>query len=297
MTGQTGTRPDALPPSAPAETGEAALTIRPSFWASRTATVLMQSLVVLLVLAAWQLGAMTGAIDPKLLSEPSEVAERAIEMFGGADVYGSTIYAHVWQTVQELALGYVLGSLLGILAGVIFARTPVLPRVFQPYLLSIYSVPKIALAPLFVLVFGIGLVSNVAVVTTGVFFMLFFNTYAGILNANQEYLNIARIMGASERTLFLRVIWPSALPSIFTGFKLGVPFAMIGAIVGEFIAAFRGLGYLILQATARFDVSGMLVAIIVLVIVVWAIGQLVIVTEGILLRWQPKRQRETEVSV
>jgi len=240
---------------------------------------------------------MTGTIDPKLLSEPSAVLARAIEMFGGADVYGATIYGHVWQTLQELILGYLLGSLLGIVVGVIFARAPILPRVFQPYLLSVYSVPKIALAPLFVLVFGIGLVSNIAVVTTGVFFMLFFNTYAGILNANQEYLHIARIMGAGERTLFFRVIWPSALPSIFTGFKLGVPFAMIGAIVGEFIAAFRGLGYLILQATARFDVSGMLVAIIVLVIVVWTLGQLVIVTEGILLRWQPKRQREAEVSV
>ena len=297
MSAPTGSRPGegSLPVSAPA--AAATLAIRPSFWAGRTATVLLQALVIIAVLAAWQLGASTGLLDKRLLSEPSDVAARFVAMLGGEDVFGATIYAHVWQTLQELILGYILGSLFGIALGVLFARLPMLARVFQPYMLSIYSVPKIALAPLFVLFFGIGLISNVAIVTTGVFFMLFFNTYAGIINANPEFLNIARIMGASERTLFRRVIWPSALPSIFTGFKLGVPFAMIGAIVGEFIVAFKGLGYLILQSTSRYDVSAMFVAIIILVVLVWAIGQLVTVAESILLRWQPKRQRETGVSV
>ena len=285
----------ALPASAPAQA--AAVTVKPGFWAGRTATILLQVLVILAVLAAWQIGATSGFINKRVLSDPSDVAARFVKMLSGEDVFGATIYAHVWQTLQELFLGYLLGSVLGILLGVTFARLPMLARVFQPYMLSIYSVPKIALAPLFVLTFGIGLVSNVAIVTTGVFFMLFFNTYAGILNANPEFLYIARIMGASERTIFRRVVWPSALPSIFTGFKLGVPFAMIGAIVGEFIVAFKGLGYLILQATSRYDVSAMFVAIIILVVLVWAIGQLVTIAESILLRWQPKRQRESGVSV
>jgi NitT/TauT family transport system permease protein len=257
----------------------------------------MQAIVILIILGVWQLAAGEGYIDKRILSDPIDVVARMISMLGGEDVFGYTIYEHVWQTVQELVEGYIVGSFLGIVLGVAFARVEILARVFQPYILSVYSIPKIALAPLFVLFFGIGPVSKVAIVTVGVFFMLFFNTYAGIVNVDREYVNAARIMGAGERRIFFQVVWPSALPSIFTGFKLGVPFAMIGAIVGEFIAAFQGLGYMIIQATVRFDPSAMFAGIIFLVIVVWAIGQVVARAESWLLRWQPKRQGEANVSV
>lgn len=262
-------------------------------WDRRGPVLLVQAVIVAAVLGAWEAAARGGVVDARVVSQPSSVAATLADMLTGADVYGTTIYEHLAQTLQELVLGYLLGCGLGVLGGILFARAPVLARIFQPYILAVYGVPKIALAPLFVLLFGIGLTSTVAVVTTAVFFMLFFNTYAGILAVPAEYVNIARIMGASEVTVFRRVILPTALPAIITGAKLGVPFAMIGAIVGEFIASFKGLGFVILHATGLYDASTLFGAVILLVVVVWVIGQGVSLLESMLLAWHPKRQRRS----
>jgi NitT/TauT family transport system permease protein len=265
---------------------------RATIW-SRVGTPLIQAGIVLAVFAAWEASARTGLTDPRLLSQPTAVVQRLFSMLGGESVYGYSIYAHVWITVQELGIGYVLGALSGFLVGLLFTRSRLLTDVLEPYILASYSIPKIAIAPLFVLLFGIGIVSKIAVVTTGVFFMLFFTTYAGIVNAEPAYTSIARILGASQWQIFRRVSLPAALPSIVTGLKLSVPFAMIGAIVGEIIAAFQGLGYMILYATSTFDASALFAGIIVLVVVVWFLGLLVGVAESRLLRWQPKRQRQS----
>jgi NitT/TauT family transport system permease protein len=142
---------------------------------------------------------------------------------------------------------------------------------------------------------GIGIVSKIAIVTVGVFFMIFFNTFAGVVSVNEEYIQAARIMGASQWRIFQRVILPAAMPAVFTGFKMGVPFAMIGAIVGEFIAATEGLGYLIIHATSLFDPSTLFAGIFFLVLVTWTMGQLINLAEGRLLRWQPRRRQEEQL--
>jgi NitT/TauT family transport system permease protein len=125
--------------------------------------------------------------------------------------------------------------------------------------------------------------------------MLFFNTFAGVVGVNEEYIQAARIMGASQLRIFRQIILPAALPAIITGFKMGIPFAMIGAIVGEFIAATKGLGYVIIHATSLFDPATLFAGIFFLVLVVWVLGQLISFVEGRVLRWQPRRREDESV--
>jgi NitT/TauT family transport system permease protein len=267
----------------------------PSFWNTRRGVSLLQAIVIGLILASWELSARIGLINPNLLSQPSQVVGRIVSLFAGEEIYTATIYGHLWTTLQELLSGYAIGVVLGLVTGLIFARSRLITRVFQPYILAAYSIPKIALAPLFIMFLGIGIVSKIAIVTVGVFFMIFFNTFAGVVSVNEEYIQAARIMGASQWRIFQRVILPAAMPAVFTGFKMGVPFAMIGAIVGEFIAATEGLGYLIIHATSLFDPSTLFAGIFFLVLVTWTMGQLINLAEGRLLRWQPRRRQEEQL--
>ncbi len=267
----------------------------PSFWNTRRGVSLLQAIVIGLILATWELTARIGQINANLLSQPSQVVGRIVSLIAGEEIYTATIYGHLSTTLQELLSGYAIGVVLGLVTGLIFARSRLITRVFQPYILAAYSIPKIALAPLFIMFLGIGIVSKIAIVTVGVFFMIFFNTFAGVVSVNEEYIQAARIMGASQWRIFQRVILPAAMPAVFTGFKMGVPFAMIGAIVGEFIAATEGLGYLIIHATSLFDPSTLFAGIFFLVLVTWTMGQLINLAEGRLLRWQPRRRQEEQL--
>lgn len=268
---------------------------RRSFWVTRRGVATIQVLLIAAVVASWELSARLGITNPDILGQPSRIVGQIWGAFRGEEIYNYTIYDHLLVTLQELISGYLLGSALGLVVGLVFARSPLITRVLEPYILAGYSIPKIALAPLFVMFLGIGIVSKIAIVTTGVFFMLFFNTFAGVVGVNEEYINIARIMGASRWRVFQRVIVPSALPAIFTGFKMGIPFAMIGAIVGEFIAATKGIGYVIIHATSLFDPSTLFTAIFFLVLVTWVLGQIISFIESRTLRWQPRNAREEEL--
>ncbi len=248
--------------------------------------------VGVLFLAAWELASNAGAINPILFSRPSAIAARIVSFLAGESVYSRTIYDHLRTTLTEMAIGYVVGALAGVLLGFGLGRSRFFSRVFEPYILAVYSVPKIALAPLFVLVLGIGFESKVGVVAMEVFFLVFFNTLAGVLAINEEFVLLARIMGATAEQVTRRVILPAALPSIFVGLKMGVPFAMIGAIIGEFIASTQGLGWLILYSGANFDASGLFAAIAFLVAVVWSLGRLLALLERRLLRWRPTSERD-----
>jgi len=244
----------------------------------------------LAILGLWQGLAEAKVLNPLLFSTPVKVVGRLAAFLGGEVVYSRTIYNHLSITLQEMAVGYVAGAALGMAVGFALARSQTLSRIFEPYILAIYSVPKIALAPLFVLTLGIGITSKWGVVTMEVFFLVFFNTFSGVRNINEEFVQLARVMGASKAQVTRRIIMPASLPFIMTGLKMGVPFAMIGAIIGEFIASNQGLGWLILYMASNFDASGLFAAILILVAVVWLLGQLLALIEARTLRWQPVRQ-------
>lgn len=258
----------------------------------RRRVLIGQALLIGGLLVAWEIAGRNGVLNPRVFSFPSDVIGRVFSMLGGEDLHGHTIFEHLFTTGQALAVGFGIGATLGVVLGFVLGRSAFLARIFEPYLLGVYSIPKVAIAPIFVLAFGIGLESKIAVVVMGVFFMVFFNTFAGVIGVNEEYVNIARIMGARGRDVTRRIVIPAALPSILLGFKMGVPFGVIGAIIGEYIAATQGIGWLIVRSTSFFDASALFAALFFLVAATWLLSQLVAFVESRVLRWQPQRRQE-----
>jgi NitT/TauT family transport system permease protein len=244
------------------------------------------------LLLLWQLAAQVGLISTQHFSSPIEIGQRIVSMLLGEELFGRTVYAHLLATGQALAIGFVVGAVAGVVLGFVLGRSKLLNRVFEPYFLAIYSIPKIAIAPLFVLLFGIDLESKIAVVILGVFFMVFFNTLAGVMSLNEEYVHIARLMGARSGQVTRRIVIPAALPAIMNGIKMAVPFGVIGAVIGEYIAATQGIGWLIIRSTSSFDADGVFASLAFLVAATWTLGRIVAFVESAVLSWQPQRRRD-----
>lgn len=243
--------------------------------------------LLVLLLLLWEVAAGNpkrgefALIDKFWVSQPSDIAGRLAEW-----ISSGSLWFHFAITIQEMATGYVIGATVGITLGVLLARNRLLARLLDPFIMGIYSIPKLALAPLFILWFGVGLEPKIVLVATSVFFLVFLNTYAGVRDVDQELVDIIRLMGAGPREIFLRVILPSASPWIFTGLKLAVPYSLIGAIVGEIIASNKGLGYLLIHAQGQFDTAGVFAAIVVLMAFGLILNEVVNRSEGHLIRWK-----------
>src|SRR5918996_3672781 len=214
------------------------------------------------LLALWELSSGR-LIDPFWVSSPSKVFLYLYEVFIDGSIFG-----HLGITLYETFSGFFIGSIFGIGLGFVLGRREVLADVLDPYVVAFNGIPRIALAPLFIIWFGIGPTSKVILVVIVVFFLTFFNTYAGVKGVEAELKNILRIMGASERQILMKVTVPAIVPWITTGLKISVPYAIVGAVVGEFIAASKGLGYLINYNTSLFSTTGALGGILVLALVV-----------------------------
>lgn len=264
--------------------------VRHAFWEGRRGTLILQIAVGVVILGIWELASRLEIVNPLLLGRPSGIGERIVEMLAGSEVYSRTIYDHLWTTLQVVILGYVLGSAGGIVLAFALGRSRYLSRVFEPLILAAASVPKIAVAPLFVIVLGIGITSKLAIVFIEVFFMVFFSALRGVVEVNEDYVHIARIMGASRWSVMRRIIVPAALPDIMHGLRMGVPFAMIGAILGEFISSNQGLGWLILYSSSSLDPNSLWAALAFLVVTTWLLGALLGAIESRVLAWQPQRR-------
>lgn len=190
-------------------------------------------------------------------------------------------------TFGAMLTGFAAGTLLGLAAGVVLSRTQFAADVLDPFLIAINGIPRVALAPLFVVWFGIDMLPKIVLVFTLVFFVIFYNTYAGIKSVERRYCDLAFVMGASERDLFTKVILPASMPHIFLGIKLSIPYALIGAIIGEFVASSAGLGWKIQMETSLYNTTGTMAGLIVMMLIVVAMNSLLAVAERRLLRWQP----------
>lgn len=263
--------------------------VRRPLLSSTWAAIAARLLVGVFVIAFWQL--ISGRLVSEVfLSKPTVILDRLVK-----DSLSLSIPSHLVVTLSEIAIGYIIGGLVGLLLGYIFGRSQLLSYIFEPYIMAFYSVPKIALAPLFIIWLGIGLWSKVAMVLLMVFFLVFFNTFSGIKAVNEELVQLAQVMGASGRQVARRVILPAAAPFIIVGFKTAVPYSVIGAIIGEFTASSKGIGYYILYAAGTFDSAGVFAGIAALVAVVFVINYLISRLEARLLRWKP--EVETQVIV
>jgi NitT/TauT family transport system permease protein len=197
------------------------------------------------------------------------------------------LLTHLVITLRETFVGYSCGTFLGIMTGVLLARFTFLGKVLDPFILAVNGIPRIALAPLFIIWFGIGEPSKIVLAGMLSFFLCFYATLSGLRSVDPAYVSIASVMGASKRQTFFKVILPAASPWIITAMKISVPFALVGAIVGEFMAATAGLGFKIQLYTAQFDTTGAVTGVFVLMMVVIAFNSILNRLETHVLRWRP----------
>jgi NitT/TauT family transport system permease protein len=215
------------------------------------------------------------------VSRPSAVAVRLYELFARGE-----ILPHLWVTAQELVLGYTIGLVVGTVAGYGLGRSATLRRVFEPYIMAFYGIPKIALAPLFIIWFGIGMGSKIALAAIMVFFLVFYNVFAGVRSVDRELVNLTLIMGANQRQLTYHVFLPAAAPYVMLGMRLAIPYSVIGVIVGEFTSSAQGLGLFIHEASSTYDPAGVFAGIVILLAFVTVANVLAGRLERRLLRWR-----------
>ena len=221
-------------------------------------------------------------LPPFFFSTPVDVASQIVDWFATG-----VIWKHLWITLEESILAFVLGSTGGVVVGFWFARQPRTAAVFDPYVKMANALPRVVLAPIFTLWLGLGIWSKVALGITLVFFIVFFNVYQGVKEVSQTVLANARMLGMSERQLMRHVYWPSALSWMFSSLHTSVGFAVVGAVVGEYLGSAAGLGYLIQQAEGVFDVAGVFAGMFVLAAFVIVIDFIVTLVERRLLVWRP----------
>ena len=254
----------------------------------------LQILVAVVAIVVWHVVSTTTLFgDPKTMkfffSTPYDVFWRTVKVF----VEG-TIWKHLGITLLETILAFVVGSAAGIVIGFWFARQPLIAAVFDPYVKMINALPRVVLAPIFALWFGLGIWSKVALGFTLVFFVVFFNVYQGVKEVNPVILANARMLGMNERQLLRHVYWPAALSWVFSSLHTSVGFALVGAVVGEYLGASAGLGYLIQQAEGVFDVAGVFSGMLILAVFVVIIDSLVSLVEKRLLKWRPSTEINTQ---
>ena len=233
------------------------------------------------VVSLWQLGSNLHLFDPGVVPSPLSIWQHLYKL--AAD---GTLWFQSWITIQETLAGFSIGSTGGIVLGFAIGRYPALAEVLDPFILAIYSVPKVALAPLFLVWFGIGIWMKIVLAAVTVLFIVFFNTLAGVRNVDRDLVDAVWLMGAKPRDILLKVLVPSAMSWVFTGVRIAIPYALIGAIIGELIASNRGIGYLISSAASSYDTAGVFAALIVLTILAMLLNGVVDEIDRRLSKWK-----------
>jgi NitT/TauT family transport system permease protein len=239
----------------------------------------------LVILAAWEIGARY-LFDPQFIGQPSRIIESLV-----LHLQTGRMWHHVWITFGEIAIGYTIGLAVGGGIGYVLGLNRALAEIFEPYILAFNAIPKVAIAPLLILTFGIGMGSKVAIIVSLVFFLMFYNVYVGIRVIDIEFVYQARIMGATRWGEIRYVILPAIMPNVMVGLKTSSVYAVIGAVIGEFIAAHAGIGFFILDASGMFNVTDIWVGVAFLMLLLLAMTGLITLAERRLLRWMPRGSR------
>jgi NitT/TauT family transport system permease protein len=286
---------------------------------SPVSTFVWQATICAVVLTIWQWGydlhaklpwLVPDLLDPYFISKPSEIFNNFLILsciksktgvfngFFNGDFAKclarneNNLWVATGITLKNTFFGFVTGVVSGFAAGLILGRSDRLSAIFQPFITAVNSIPRIALAPIIVLAFGIGDVSKVVTSWIVVVFLVFFNTFEGARSIDEGFINVARLLGASEWQITRTVVIPSTMAWVFASLSPAISFALIGVIVGEFIGAEHGIGRLIIESEARGEASGMMVAVIVLMLVGVALSALIRRLQAYLLRWQQHNMAE-----
>jgi NitT/TauT family transport system permease protein len=249
-------------------------------WRYRLRLGLARLGLLVLLVTVWQ--AVGGnLVDSFWISRPSEIVAKLVGW-----IQTGMLWYQVSITLEEMIVGFIVGALTGLAVGFMLGRSEFLASLLDPFILAVYSLPKIALAPLFILWFGIDMKPKIILAAVVVFFLVFYNTYAGVRDVDTDLVNTVRIMGANRLQILRFIVLPGSLTWIFTGLKISIPYALIGAVVGEIMASNRGIGYLIVGSAGQFDTAGVFAALLVLMVIATVLNELLNRSEAVLLRWK-----------
>jgi NitT/TauT family transport system permease protein len=256
-------------------------------WAGRRTGVLaLRAVIFAVVIGGWELSARAHIVDPFFFGEPSRIVSQLKTWVEHGTEAGS-LWEQIFITLQEAVIGFVIGVVLGVVCGIALGRVQILADVFSPYIKVMNSIPRIVLGSIFILWFGLGSGSKIALAVVLVFFAVFFNAFQGAREVDRNLVANARILGASRRQVTRHVVLPSAMTWIIASMHVSFGFALIGAIVGEFLGAQKGLGLLISQAQGTFNADGVFAAMVIIAIVALAAEGLITLLERRLLAWRP----------
>ena len=239
----------------------------------------------LLLLALWQIGSATGVLSPLFFGRPQAIAGVIATWFGTG-----FIWPHLATTIAETLMAFASGTTVGVLAGLWLGLAPRTQAVLDPYIKAANAMPRVILAPIFAMWFGLGMASKVALGFTLVFFIVFFNVLQGVREVSPTVLNATRMLGATRRQLVRHVYLPAALAWVFSSLHVSVGMAFVGAVIAEYLGSARGVGYLILQAEGMFDVDTVFAGIVVLTGCALVLDACVTLAETRLLVWQPRAE-------
>lgn len=276
--------------------------------------------LLLLALAVWQWawdlrpylgGLVPNVLDPYFISKPAIIFARFLELScitlpkgGGTWSEWSahaacitspkgSLWTHALATLRNTFWGFVVGVTSGFAVGLLLGRSQILAKIFEPYIVAFNSLPRVALVPLIIIMFGLGDVSKVVTALMLVFFVVFFNTFEGTRSVDRDLVNAARFLGASNWQVTRTVHIPAALAWVFASLSPAISFALIGVIVGEFIGSERGLGKIIIEAEAQLQIADMMVALVVLMMIGVSLVLIFRSMERYLLRWQRHHAEES----
>src|SRR6266568_3846852 len=247
---------------------------------------ILRVLLLVVIIGGWELATRVGIIDPFTWGRPSGIWQQLVTWVTQGTAQGP-LWEQIAVTLEEAIIGFVIGAVLGIVFGVVLGRNRFLADVLGPYVKVANSIPRVTLAPLLAIGLGLGLQSKVALAVVLVFFIVFFNAFQGVREVDRHLLANARILGASQRQISTSVIIPSALSWIIASLHTSSSFALVGAVVGEWLGAIQGIGLMIQNAGSNFNANGVFAAMTILAVVALLSDALVTALENRLITWRP----------
>ena len=273
---------DVLTTSSETQAADEARPAAPKSFGSRHEHALIGTVSMLIFLAFWEMSVALEWVNPLFTSSPSRIVDAGYEMFADG-----SIYPHLAVSGQEFLVGYGMAIVIGVPLGILMGWYGRINAVLDPFVSALYATPRIALLPLIMIWFGIGIMSKIAIVFLGAVFPILVNTITGVRTLNADFVKVARSFGASDRQIFLTVALPSSVPLLLTGLRLGLGHALVGIVVGEMYGATHGLGFLIATSGARFQTDKLMVGIILIASAGIALTELLRLIERRFERWRP----------
>lgn len=248
--------------------------------------ILLRIAFIVVMLGGWEITARTKLVDSFFFSMPSEVVGQ-VWTWGVEGTAQGSLWEQIWVTLSETLMGFFLGVVSGVFFGILLGRNALLSDVFSVFIKIANSIPRVVLGSIFIITLGLGTPSKVALAFVMVFFVVFANAFQGVREADRDLIANARILGAAPRQVTMSVVLPSALTWIIASLHVSFGFALVGAVVGEFLGARKGIGLMIATAQGTFNAAGVFASMLILAIVALAMEYLITALENVLIKWRP----------